>query len=84
MPNNTITFAALRQLLSDLGFVEKVLPQSHVVFEHAPSDTIFVFRPYRPRDRVADYDLVGVRRHLDERGLLECGDFENRLHQPSA
>jgi hypothetical protein len=84
MPTGDRTFAALRRLLLDLGFVEKVVPASHVLLEHAPSGTVLVFRPYRPQEKVSLPDLVSVRTQLDERGLLAADALENLLRKASA
>jgi hypothetical protein len=80
-----VTFAALRQLLHDLGFVEKAVPPTGplggpgLVFGHAESGTVFSFRRYRPQDRVSMMDLVGVRSQLDWRGLLSPEEFDAAL-----
>jgi len=57
---NRIKFRELRQLLLDIGFKEASLPKE-TAFHHRPSDTLFVFRPYRPDDPVADYNLMEVK-----------------------
>jgi hypothetical protein len=84
MRSNNLSFAALRRILLDLDFVETVVPGSHVAFEHAPSDTVMMFRPYRPDERVGLADRLSVRRQLDERGLLPAESFDARLRKASA
>jgi hypothetical protein len=79
-----LPFAALRKLLLDLGFVEKVVPGSSIIFGHAASDTVFLFHPYRPQDKVSMMDLMGVRRQLDLRGLLGEEAFDALLRKASA
>jgi hypothetical protein len=80
-----VPFAALRKLLLDLGFIEKTLPASEDnpvpahAFYHADSDTIFLFRTYRPQEKVSAMDFVGVRAQLDYRGLLGREAFEAAL-----
>jgi hypothetical protein len=83
MLNRVIPFSTLRELLTDLGFVQKNGADAYVVFEHVPSDTLFVFPKYRPREPVREYHLLEVRKHLDERGVLAREDFENWLHGAS-
>ena len=83
MKNNAISFAVLQHVLEDLGFVRKKVRGPQVVLEHGPSDTVFLFRAYKARDKVATADLIGVRRILDERGLIEPEALEEKLHQPS-
>jgi predicted RNA binding protein YcfA (HicA-like mRNA interferase family) len=84
MKQNTVPFAILRRVLTGLGFVETRVPGSHLVFEHAPSHTVFLFRTYRPRDKVIAANLISVRKHLDEKGLIGSESFDDLLHQPSA
>jgi hypothetical protein len=84
MKNNAVSFAALQRVLEDLGFVRKKVGGPQVVFEHAPSATVFLFRAYQARDPVAAADLIGVRRILDEKGVIDPAALEERLHQPSA
>jgi hypothetical protein len=80
---NSISFAELRQLLIELGFRE-YLDSEQVVFRHEPSDTLFVFRRYRPQDPVASYNLMDVRHMLDARGLMTAETFENQFRKTPA
>ncbi len=48
-----------------------------------PSDTWFLLRAYKPRDKVTEADLIGVRKILDEKGVIEPEALEELLHQPS-
>jgi hypothetical protein len=48
-------------------------------FEQPSSNTIFLFRPYRPRDRVYELDLFVVRSQLDARGMMEEDAFGESL-----
>jgi hypothetical protein len=84
MKNNAVSFAVLERVLEDLGFVRKKVGGPQVVFEHVPSDTVFLFRAYKARDKVAPGDLIGVRKILDEKGVIEQEALEELLHQPSA
>jgi hypothetical protein len=79
-----LPFETLRKLLLDLGFVEKVGPNSSLVFGHVPSGTVFLFRHYRPQDKTSMMDLVGVRKQLDLRGLLGEDAFDALLRKASA
>jgi hypothetical protein len=79
-----LPFAKLRQLLLDLHFTETVTPDSHLAFTHNSSDTVFLFRPYRPGDRITRIDLQSTRKHLDERGLLSADSFDAQLRKISA
>ena len=81
--NNAITFAALRQLLIGLGFTEKSVPHSHLVFEHQPSGTVLVLPPYRLREKVWEPNLVAVQKRLVDNGILAEHAFEDLLHKAS-
>jgi hypothetical protein len=80
---NRIKFGELRQLLLEIGFREATARQQ-VVFRHDPSDTVFVFRPYRPSDPVASYNLIEVKNMLDSRGLMSAEAFENEFKKAPA
>jgi hypothetical protein len=78
-----VTFAELRQLLLDMGFREVSRPEA-IAFRHQPSDTLFVFRPYRASDPVASYNLLEVKDMLDARGLMSAETFENQFKKTPA
>jgi hypothetical protein len=84
MKNNTVSFAALQRVLEGLGFVRQKVGGPQVLFEHAPTNTVFLFRSYRARDRVTAADLIEVRKILDEKGVLAPDALEELLHHPSA
>jgi hypothetical protein len=77
------TFGELRQLLLEMGFAEFSGPEQ-IVFRHEPSDTLFVFRPYRPGDAVTGYNLIEVQSMLDSRGLMSAETFENQFKKTPA
>jgi len=81
MLNNVVSFAVLQRVLERLGFVRKPVDGPQVVFEHAPSDTVFLFRAYRPHDPVTAADLIEVRKILDERGFIATPVLEELLHE---
>jgi hypothetical protein len=83
MKNNAVSFSVLQRVLEELGFVRKKVGCPQVVFKHGPSDTVFLFPAYKERDPVAAADLIGVRKILDERGVIEAQALEEMLHQPS-
>ena len=82
MQNNVIAFTVLQRVLERLGFVRKQVDGPQVVFEHPGSHTMFLFRAYKPRDKVTAADLIEVRKILDERGVIEAANLEELLHQP--
>jgi hypothetical protein len=84
MPSSDIPFAKLRSVLLGLGFVEREVEGKYPGYYHAETDTLFVFRPYRPGDPVASYNLIEVRKMLDARGLMEADTFDNQFKKTSA
>jgi hypothetical protein len=80
---NDVKFGELRRLLIDLGFSE-ASGAEELVFRHPLSDVLFVFRRYRPGDRVAEYNLLEVQRLLDARGLMAADTFESHLAKTPA
>jgi hypothetical protein len=79
-----VRFAEMRELLLDMGFVEKTFNDGHTGFRHAASDTSFHFRPYEPTDFVIIVHFLMVRRILDERGLLDAHEFDRLLSKTPA
>lgn len=78
-----ISFAQMRRFLLDLGFTE--VSENHGRrFEHLPSNTIFLFRPYRLRDKVHMPDLVRIKSQLDWRGLVSADAFDDSLQKTPA
>ncbi len=84
MRNNAISFATLERVLEGLGFVKAQTAGPQQVFEHAPSHSVFLFRAYKPRERVTTADLMEVRKILDEKGIIEPDALEGMLHQNAA
>jgi hypothetical protein len=78
-----VSFAGLQHLLENLAFRLHRRPR-HVLFEHQPSDTLIVLRPYRARDRVHPTDLAIAKTMLDQRSLLSGGRFDQALSAAAA
>jgi hypothetical protein len=79
MKTDTISFALLEELLSDLGFVKTVVPASHVTFQQNRTEAVLLFRLYRPAEKVESVKLAAVRHLLIENGLIEPERFDNLL-----
>ena len=80
------TFAELRELLCELGFVETSVTtatKTVIRFEHA-CGTILLFRAYRPNKDVYARDTLVVRRQLIDNGLIEESSFDLFLHKATA
>jgi hypothetical protein len=80
---NKIKFGDQRQLLLDVGF-DEVAGNAEIIFRHEPSETLFVFRPYRAGDAVAGYNLIEVQEMLEARGLMSADTFENQFRKTPA
>jgi hypothetical protein len=80
---STVTFAELRQLLVDLGFTVSKSDKGWN-FEHPSSETWFLYRPYRVREKVTVGDLHMTRKQLDLRDVLDEEAFDDRLKKASA
>jgi hypothetical protein len=78
-----ITFTELSRLLEGMDF-GRVTQPTHVLFEHPPTNTMVVLRPYQPRETVSSADLITVRKTLDERGLMPADAFEHFLQRKPA
>jgi hypothetical protein len=78
-----ISFGDLRDFLESLGFIESVKP-THLVFEHAATETMLIFRRYRRREAVTPANLTAARKLLDEKGLIPADEFDNWLRKAPA
>lgn len=83
MKASEIRFAQLQRFLAQIGFFA-VRDQEGWRFEHPSSNTVFLFRAYRPADRVYEHDLFLVRAQLDGRGLISEEEFSESLTKTSA
>lgn len=81
--NRKVTFQDLMGILSQLGFEQQSSPE-RIEFYDRRSKTLFPFRPHEPDERVSDFNLVMVRKILDERGLLEAREFDSLLSKAPA
>jgi predicted RNA binding protein YcfA (HicA-like mRNA interferase family) len=75
------SFADLQQILLELGFHMKVVPGSHVVFEHDPARARLVIEPLADDETVDQATLAIVARNLDEHGILPRGRFDELLRE---
>lgn len=78
-----VAFAELRQLLVDLGFTVSKRGKFWF-FDHPPSETWFLFRPYRTREKITLGDLHMTRKQLDWRDVLSEQAFDDRLKKATA
>jgi hypothetical protein len=80
---SSVTFAELRQLLLDVGFVQSKRGKFWV-FEHAASETRLAYRLYKARERITLVDLHITRQDLDWHGLLAPETFDDLLKKATA
>jgi hypothetical protein len=78
MKTSPIRFEQLRHFLEEMGFAGS-RDEKGWRFEHRESNTVFLFRPYKPADRVYDHDLFLVRSQLNGRGLMTEQAFNESL-----
>ena len=83
MKTSQVRFAQLQRFLEQLGFSQS-RDQQGWHFEHLASNTVFLFRPYRPMDRVYEHDLFLVRSQLNGRSLMTEEAFNESLTKTPA
>ncbi len=79
MSHPRITFAQLRQFLTDMGFTASVTPKSHVFFAHQPSGAEVALPIYRSNRIVLPHHLSTIRTMLDAKGLMDGDEFDEVL-----
>lgn len=78
MTTSEITYGELEQLLRQWGFrLERTAPTS--VFRHAVQDALVALPPYDPQERVAAFHLVGIRKLVTERGIVQQEAFDREI-----
>ena len=75
------TYGTFREVLLGLGFADHSVPGSHVRLEQAKSDTVVLLRAYRDEEPMDLATLAGIRRILDEKGVISRDRFDHLLHQ---
>jgi hypothetical protein len=79
-----VSFAQLRSLLLTLGFAEVRSSQPGLGYRHPGSDTLLLFREYRPEDPASPRDIFMAQFFLDQRGLMKPEAFENYFRKTPA
>lgn len=72
----SITYRQLHQFLLDLGFTKVETEGPQRAYRHEPSDTTFIFGDHTLATAVTATDCAGVKRVLDEKGLLSKKEFD--------
>jgi len=76
MSKTRIRFATFRNFLSDLGFRQIGLSDSHIAFQHDTTDTLLALPIYKANQYVASHHLAMFRAQLDAKGILDAADFD--------
>jgi predicted RNA binding protein YcfA (HicA-like mRNA interferase family) len=85
MASKPTTFAILQGFLERLGFQYKVIPGSHLYFQHPSTGALIPLRLYQPEEELGATDRALVRRVLDDYGLVDRDRFDLLLQdQPVA
>lgn len=79
--NESITFAALDRFLHGLGFTQRSVPESHILYEHPESGAVVVLRPFERDEDVGTTTLGLVRRVLDEFGVMDRRVFDDAIRR---
>jgi hypothetical protein len=75
-----VKYSVLKKYLMSLDFVDESVKNSHYAFKHSASGTLILFSLLtRDDDVVRQEDLVSVRRHLVENGLIKSQEFTRFL-----
>jgi len=75
MSRKTISYATLKQVLLDIGFVEKRTSGSHQIFAYPQTDIVIVL-PISPGRQVSKSHMAAVRRTIIENGVMTLEEFE--------
>jgi hypothetical protein len=79
-----LTYKDLDSLLRVLGFTVSEPEPGTRVYQHAESGAQLFFPVLPDRDRVRPHHLLGTRTTLDTFGVLEAGEFDDRVKQAAA
>ncbi len=75
-----VTETEIENLLHHLGFQQVAcIPGSHKAFQHGPSDAVVVLGCYPPDEQLNPAVVVGIRRLLDEKGVIDSDSFDHKL-----
>jgi hypothetical protein len=80
----SLTFARLDAVLMELGFTKTVTPKSHITYRHESSDTVMYFPIFRSADLVPTTSIIGTRKVLVDRGVVEADRLDEMLQAAAA
>jgi hypothetical protein len=76
MVTSGVTYGQLYRLLRNLDFVDLSAAHPWKVYRHDESGTLILLANREPDSPAQPADVVSVRRHLVDNGLLDPRDFE--------
>ena len=79
MTSERITYGQLHRLLVGLEFEDVPVKQKWKAYRHAPSDTLILLPDRQPNQRARAPELISVRRHLVENGIVNEDEFDQFL-----
>ena len=79
MATESVTYGQLYQLLARLEFVDVSGECPWKAYRHSDTHTLILLGNHRPELPARPTDLVSVKRHLADNGLLEPREFERLL-----
>jgi predicted RNA binding protein YcfA (HicA-like mRNA interferase family) len=79
-----LTYGELTAILVGLGFVRRIIPGSHVLFAHRPTETIVMLPIARATARVRPANIVSTRFILDAKGIAPHQQWEELVRSHRA
>jgi predicted RNA binding protein YcfA (HicA-like mRNA interferase family) len=79
-----ITFGQLHGVLEQLGFRKSAGNKDHVAYRHEATGTVLYFPAHRAIDLVPASSIVGTRKVLVDRGVVEAERLEQLFHSIAA
>lgn len=73
----SVTYRRLDQLLSALGFARDQHEENCSIYRHGESRALILVAKRAPADSILDADLLSVRRHLVDGGLMGENEFDD-------
>ena len=84
MTGKRITYGQLHRLLRELEFVHVPMKRKWKAYRHAKSDTLILLADRQPNQPARDPELISVRRHLVENGIVGADDLDRLLGEVEA
>jgi hypothetical protein len=79
MITRSVSYGELYQLLTELHFVDVSNEQRWKAYRQGGTDIVILLANREPNVPARPADLVSVRRHLVDNGVLDQGEFDRLL-----